>query len=167
MFGSCNIVLAFSVLAVAVAAVDATAALAASAPHRHAADKQPVQEVVLATKTLTGIAASQARMQLDGAGVSIAFMDTGINYRHQAFGGCTEIGVGRDCRVKGGWDAVGDAEPGDLLAGLTAVRPHSDPVSIYALTKMAFLLCFATCPRFCTKQDKMSQLSHLMNVPCQ
>lgn len=42
----------------------------------------------------------------DGSGVLVAVIDTGIDYTHPDLGGCVAIGPG--CRVRGGWDFVGD-----------------------------------------------------------
>jgi subtilisin family serine protease len=45
-----------------------------------------------------------------GAGVTVAIIDTGIDYRHSALGG----GIGAGFKVKGGWDFVNnDADPLD------------------------------------------------------
>ncbi len=45
-----------------------------------------------------------------GEGVSIAVLDTGVDYTHPDLGGC----LGSGCKVAGGWDFVnGDADPMD------------------------------------------------------
>jgi subtilisin family serine protease len=58
-----------------------------------------------------------------GAGVTVAIIDTGIDYRHSALGG----GIGPGFKVKGGWDFVNnDADPlddnghGTHVAGIVA-----------------------------------------------
>ncbi|KAK3805128.1 MAG: peptidase S8/S53 domain-containing protein [Benniella sp.] len=41
-------------------------------------------------------------------GVDYAVVDSGIDYTHPAFGGCTGLGKGEGCRVVAGWDYIGD-----------------------------------------------------------
>ena len=41
---------------------------------------------------------------ITGRGVKVAVLDTGINYKHPALGGC----LGPGCKVSGGFDFVGD-----------------------------------------------------------
>lgn len=41
---------------------------------------------------------------IKGAGIKIAFVDSGVNYNHRVFGGC----YGPGCKVVGGYDLVGD-----------------------------------------------------------
>ncbi len=47
-----------------------------------------------------------------GAGVKIGVIDTGIDYKHPALGGC----IGPNCLVKQGYDFVGDAYNGTFYA---------------------------------------------------
>ena len=101
-----------------------------------------------------------ARLGLDGAGQTIAIIDTGIDYTHRAFGGPGTAAAyaaasgaaeriddafdGRALfpneRVVGGWDFVGPnytspglCAPGDEAAGLctSTPRPDPDPLDAY------------------------------------
>lgn len=57
----------------------------------------------------------------DGRGVTIAVIDTGIDYTHPAFGG----GCGAGFKVAGGYDFVNDDDPRDdngLRISITDVR---------------------------------------------
>lgn len=79
--------------------------------------------------TLTGVAAAQQELHLDGQGTVIAVLDTGVNYKHPAFGDCQRPGKSGTCRVYGGFDFVGDTQPQDILTGLASAAPDADPVS--------------------------------------
>ncbi|KAJ3078032.1 hypothetical protein HK102_004790, partial [Quaeritorhiza haematococci] len=57
------------------------------------------------THALTGVSKLH-EMGLTGKGVK------GIDYGHPAFGSCERVGVGPNCRVKWGWDFVGDSFDG-------------------------------------------------------
>jgi minor extracellular serine protease Vpr len=54
---------------------------------------------------LTGADIAQTELGLDGSGVTIAIMDSGLDYTLPEFGGC----FGPGCKVRGGFDLVGDA----------------------------------------------------------
>jgi minor extracellular serine protease Vpr len=54
---------------------------------------------------LTGADIAQNELGLDGSGVTIAIMDSGLDYTLPEFGGC----FGPSCKVRGGFDLVGDA----------------------------------------------------------
>src|SRR6266568_7617226 len=54
---------------------------------------------------LTGADIAQNELGLDGSGVTIAIMDSGLDYTLPEFGGC----FGPGCKVRGGFDLVGDA----------------------------------------------------------
>ncbi|KAG0289476.1 hypothetical protein BGZ97_006458, partial [Linnemannia gamsii] len=61
-------------------------------------------------------------------GVKVGIIDTGVDYKHPAFAapGATEgcfARFGKNCRVKYGWDFVGDA-----YDGATEPKPDSDPM---------------------------------------
>ncbi|WIA35656.1 hypothetical protein OEZ86_004068 [Tetradesmus obliquus] len=73
----------------------------------------------------TGVGAAQTRLQLNGAGIKIAIMDSGLNWKHPVFGGCTALGQGKVCRVVKGWDFVGETESGRY-------RPDGDPMDCLA-----------------------------------
>lgn len=45
-----------------------------------------------------------AQTKYSGAGVRVAVIDDGLDYTHPAFGACTAINSGGDCRVIAGHD---------------------------------------------------------------
>jgi minor extracellular serine protease Vpr len=68
----------------------------------------PVQEHTLDLFTsgnLIAAPAARAALAIDGTGVRVAVMDTGIDYAHPDLGGC----FGPGCRVEAGHDFVGDS----------------------------------------------------------
>ncbi len=76
--------------------------------------------------TLADAAVERARHGVDGRGLAVAVIDTGVDYRHAAFGG----GFGPGRAVRAGYDfGDGDADPrattwphGTAVAGLIAGR---------------------------------------------
>ncbi|CCA68627.1 related to subtilisin-like serine protease [Serendipita indica DSM 11827] len=70
------------------------------------------------THIMTGVDKLHAEGRF-GAGVKIGVIDTGIDYKHPALGGC----LGGNCLVKSGYDFVGDA-----YNGTNAVIPDDDPM---------------------------------------
>ncbi|KAF9328954.1 hypothetical protein BGZ91_000767, partial [Linnemannia elongata] len=62
---------------------------------------------------MTGVDVLHKKYKLTGKGVKVGIIDTGIDYKHPAFAapGATEgcfARYGKNCRVKYGWDFVGD-----------------------------------------------------------
>ncbi|KAG0256589.1 hypothetical protein BGZ95_005458 [Linnemannia exigua] len=62
---------------------------------------------------MTGVDAVHKKLKLTGKGVKVGVIDSGIDYKHPAFAapGATEgcfARYGKNCRVKHGWDFVGD-----------------------------------------------------------
>ncbi|RKP25140.1 peptidase S8/S53 domain-containing protein, partial [Syncephalis pseudoplumigaleata] len=55
----------------------------------------------------------------DGAGIKIGIIDSGIDYKHPALGGC----FGEGCKVTNGYDFVGDK-----FDGLYTMVPDDDPM---------------------------------------
>lgn len=55
-----------------------------------------------------------------GKGIRIGVVDTGVDYRHPALGGC----FGKGCPVEYGYDLTGD----DFYSGSTAPAPDPDPL---------------------------------------
>jgi minor extracellular serine protease Vpr len=55
---------------------------------------------------MTGANIARTELGLTGKGVTIAIMDSGLDYTLPEFGSCAS--VGRSCRVRAGWDFVGD-----------------------------------------------------------
>jgi minor extracellular serine protease Vpr len=74
---------------------------------------------------LTGADIAQTELGLDGSGVTIAIMDSGLDYTLPEFGGC----FGPGCKVRGGYDLVGDqynATPGPAFDPVP--QPDSNPL---------------------------------------
>jgi len=68
---------------------------------------------------LTGADIAQNELGLDGSGVTIAIVDSGLDYTLPEFGGC----LGPSCKVRGGADLAGDA-----FNGSNAPQPDGDPM---------------------------------------
>jgi subtilisin family serine protease len=74
---------------------------------------------------LTGADIAQNELGLDGSGVTIAIMDSGLDYTLPEFGGC----FGPGCKVRGGFDLVGDtynATPGPAFQPVP--QPDANPL---------------------------------------
>jgi subtilisin family serine protease len=70
---------------------------------------------------LTGADIAHNELGLDGSGVTIAIMDSGLDYTLPEFGGC----FGPGCKVRGGLDLVGDDYNDTAGPGFQPV-PHPD-----------------------------------------
>jgi subtilisin family serine protease len=70
---------------------------------------------------MTGADVAQSELGLTGAGIRVAIMDTGIDYRHP------DLGAGWGNRVVTGWDFVGDAFNASDPANNTPF-PDDDPM---------------------------------------
>ena len=55
---------------------------------------------------MTGANIARTELGLTGRGVTIAVMDSGLDYTLPEFGSCSSVGP--SCRVRAGWDFVGD-----------------------------------------------------------
>lgn len=54
-------------------------------------------------------------INLTGTDQSVCVIDTGVNYTHPDFGGCSAVGVGENCKVIAGYDfGNGDSDPMDF-----------------------------------------------------
>jgi len=74
---------------------------------------------------LTGADIAQTELGLDGSGVTIAIIDSGLDYTLPEFGGC----FGPGCKVRGGYDLVGDpynATPGPAFHPVP--QPDDNPL---------------------------------------
>ena len=67
---------------------------------------------------MTGASVAQDDLGLDGTGIKVGIMDTGVDYHNPALGGC----FGPSCRVFVGHDFVGDR-----YDGTTNPHPDDDP----------------------------------------
>lgn len=75
---------------------------------------------------VTNVTTLRQQYGLTGRGVRIAIIDSGIDYTHPAFGGCTAVNTPEGkCRVVAGYDFVGD----DFDLPTDTPRPKDDPVS--------------------------------------
>ena len=72
---------------------------------------------------LTGADIAQNELGLDGSGVTIAIMDSGLDYTLPEFGGC----FGASCKVRGGFDLVGDTYNATTTSPAFQPIPHPDP----------------------------------------
>src|SRR3989442_5752247 len=72
---------------------------------------------------LTGADIAQTELGLDGSGVTIAIMDSGLDYTLPEFGGC----FGAGCKVRGGFDLVGDTYNATETSPAFQPIPHPDP----------------------------------------
>jgi len=85
---------------------------------------------------------------ITGQGVTVAVIDTGIDYNHSDLGGC----FGEGCKVVGGYDYLdGDADPMDVhghgthVAGIIAANGSMTGVAP-AASLYAYKVCDYTCP---------------------
>jgi len=72
---------------------------------------------------MTGADFAHNELGLDGRGVTIAIMDSGVDYRDPELGGC----FGAGCKVRGGFDLVGDTYDADTDDTTYQPVPHPDP----------------------------------------
>src|SRR5512133_2503816 len=71
---------------------------------------------------LTGADIAHNELGLDGSGVTIAIMDSGLDYTLPEFGGC----FGPSCKVRGGFDLVGDSYNATTTSPAYQPVPHPD-----------------------------------------
>ena len=72
---------------------------------------------------MTGASEAQNELGLSGAGIKVGVMDTGIDYNNPALGGC----FGAGCRVRTGFDFVGDRFNSSGTGGALTPHPDNDP----------------------------------------
>ena len=81
--------------------------------------------------SIVGASAARSQFKVDGAGLTVAVIDAGVNYNHEALG----AGLGAGHKVVGGFDFAGnDADPfastldhGTAVAGLIASNDPAHP----------------------------------------
>jgi minor extracellular serine protease Vpr len=71
---------------------------------------------------LTGADQAQNELGLDGSGVTVAIVDSGLDYTLPEFGGC----FGPTCKVRGGLDLVGDSYNATTTSAAYQPVPHPD-----------------------------------------
>jgi subtilisin family serine protease len=71
---------------------------------------------------MTGADIAHNELGLDGSGVTIAIMDSGLDYTLPEFGGC----FGPSCKVRGGFDLVGDDYNATSTSPAFQPVPHPD-----------------------------------------
>jgi subtilisin family serine protease len=88
---------------------------------------------------------------VNGNGIRVAVIDTGIEYTHSAFGSCTALNSGGSCRVVGGYDfANNDANPmddnqhGTHVAGTIA----GSDTQITGVAPQALLYAYKVCTQY-------------------
>jgi minor extracellular serine protease Vpr len=74
--------------------------------------------------TQTGADIAQNELGLDGSGVTIAIMDSGVDYTIPELGNCTAVGP--NCKVRGGLDLVGDSYNASPSSPAFQPVPHPD-----------------------------------------
>ncbi|CAO3564026.1 unnamed protein product [Mortierella alpina] len=72
---------------------------------------------------LTGIKMAQEKLGLTGKGIKVGIIDTGVDYKHPALGGC----FGPGCKVAFGYDFVGDAYDNGVPEK-DVPKPDKDPM---------------------------------------
>lgn len=88
-------------------------------------DEQQVEPQMETALAMTGADIAQNELGLSGDGVSVAVIDTGIDYNHPDLGGC----FGDGCRVANGYDFVGDDYNADDPTSVP--QPDDDPMDCY------------------------------------
>jgi len=68
----------------------------------------PVRASLADSVPLVGASSMHSEAEVFGEGVAVAVVDTGVDVRHPAFGGCEGVGAGAGCRVVAGVDLVDD-----------------------------------------------------------
>ncbi|KAJ1961771.1 hypothetical protein IWQ62_003754 [Dispira parvispora] len=71
----------------------------------------------------SGVEDVHKKLNITGAGISIAIIDSGLDYRHPAFGSCYKT---EGCRVKYGYDFVGDNFTGSVSTAVPDDDPYDD-----------------------------------------
>ncbi|KAF9584281.1 hypothetical protein BGW38_006976, partial [Lunasporangiospora selenospora] len=99
-----------------------------SVPKPQLSKTKPTDPEAASLHHMTGVDVIHKKYKLTGKGIKIGVIDTGIDYKHPGFAakgaaeGCFAR-YGKNCRVKFGWDFVGDA-----YTGANTPIPDSDPM---------------------------------------
>lgn len=89
----------------------------------HIPPTQTISPDLATAINMTGANEAQSELGLDGTGVRVAVMDTGVDYHNPDLGGC----FGPGCRVTKGWDFVGDSFDASAAGGALIAHPDADP----------------------------------------
>ncbi|KAF9405082.1 hypothetical protein BGZ94_003767, partial [Podila epigama] len=84
---------------------------------------QHIRPTLQSAHILTGVQAVHTRLGLTGKGIKVGIIDTGIDYKHPALGGC----FGPGCKVAYGYDFVGD-EYDNGSPEKDTPKPDGDPM---------------------------------------
>ncbi|KAG0080690.1 hypothetical protein BGZ92_000517 [Podila epicladia] len=97
-------------------------------PKVNKSTKKSTDPEVVSFHRMTGVDVLHKKHKLTGKGIKIGIIDTGVDYKHPAFAapganeGCFARN-GKNCRVKYGWDFVGDD-----YNGSNTPKPDGDPM---------------------------------------
>ncbi|KAF9352733.1 hypothetical protein BGX26_009482 [Mortierella sp. AD094] len=73
-------------------------------PKSKPSNEDPTHPQLTSAHNMTGVDYVQKTFKYTGKGIKVGIIDSGIDYTHPALGGC----FGKGCRVRYGWDFVGD-----------------------------------------------------------
>ncbi|KAG0205771.1 hypothetical protein BGX28_002694 [Mortierella sp. GBA30] len=73
-------------------------------PKANLSKEDPAQPHLTSSHKMTGVDYVQKTFKYTGKGIKVGVIDSGVDYTHPALGGC----FGKGCRVRYGWDFVGD-----------------------------------------------------------
>ncbi|KAI8576802.1 hypothetical protein K450DRAFT_255039 [Umbelopsis ramanniana AG] len=88
--------------------------------HARPMSNYSINEIPGAAQKLTSQNLAYQQLDTDGSGIRIGVIDSGVDYRHPALGGC----FGVNCKVRYGYDLVGDEYNGDIAT----LKPDPDPM---------------------------------------
>ncbi|CAO3565776.1 unnamed protein product [Mortierella alpina] len=73
-------------------------------PKQNLSKEDPSSPQLTSAHKMTGVDYVQKTFKYTGKGIKVGIIDSGVDYTHPALGGC----FGKGCRVRYGWDFVGD-----------------------------------------------------------
>ncbi|KAI1318450.1 hypothetical protein EDD11_006534 [Mortierella claussenii] len=73
-------------------------------PKAKLSDEDKTKPYLTSAHKMTGVDYVQKTFKYTGKGIKVGIIDSGVDYTHPALGGC----FGKGCRVRYGWDFVGD-----------------------------------------------------------
>ncbi|KAG0371291.1 hypothetical protein BGZ54_007480 [Gamsiella multidivaricata] len=81
-------------------------------PKPNLSKEDPTKPHLTSAHKMTGVDYVQKTFKYTGKGIKVGIIDSGVDYTHPALGGC----FGKGCRVRYGWDFVGDNYDKDGIA---------------------------------------------------